>query len=170
MSFWHYCKLVQEWGASGNTASNDHAGDFISLNNGALIYKDASIPQPTTSTVYPYEVVFFIECIRKPRIPLSDFRFWSVTSAPDVPNNKVLVYVGTANTYSNPINTLSTKAIYRQDTTYYSSANSLVIPGTLSNIGDKTKLIYLQLRVAIGAGKIERLNIPMHFKFNQGGG
>lgn len=169
MAIWHYCKLVQKWGSGGDTASNDHTEDFIYLDNGQLTYKDAPLPQPLTSTVFSYEIYCYLEGIRKPRVPITGFKFWSITSQPDAPKNKIYIYIGATSVYDTPVNTLSTKAITRQDTNYYDSANSLAITGTISAIGDKSKYLVLQLRIASSAGKIQ-LNLPMHFKFNTGGG
>lgn len=144
-------------------------GDEIALttlDSANIIPGNAPIGRPGTGYSYSFETWLFLEVETPPENGVNNFRFWSSGSDPDV---GIKLYVGTAYSSSTPTDSKST--IADTSAAWYSGPDDSLLwwGGTLTNEGDKTKALVIQLEVSSSAtlGTLYNENCVYHWSYDE---
>ncbi|MCK9568822.1 hypothetical protein M0R72_07775 [Candidatus Pacearchaeota archaeon] len=114
---------------------------------------------------YSFELWVKLRCTAAPDSYCENFTIYGPDHSPsylDTPADKVTINIGTTATGATPVNTASSVATARQDTTHYSVGTALAIPvdpvdSKINAVNEETNFIVMQLKVEEGAtqGAIE---------------
>ena len=119
-------------------------GIMFRSNDSSATDKNNPITIPASGTTHSYEKWLRWKCTVAPDTQVTNFKYWGPNSQPAT---GLTIYVGTTDTGATPTDNDSTVATTRQDTNHYSSATALSVSGTLTNVGDETDYLVMQLDV-----------------------
>lgn len=104
---------------------------------------------------YSFETWLRWKCTSAPTGSCTNFKFFSsANTQPDAPTPaKLTIYAGTTATGATPTDAASSVATAAVHSNYTEIGNALSIGGTISNIGDETNYLVLQLKVEYGADR-----------------
>jgi hypothetical protein len=130
------------------------------VNGSAGSYPVAIPSTPSDPANYSYECYLQLECTVAPDTKVENLKVYGpntpIVASSDSANPYVSLRLGTTGTFTTPVQTASSVASNRQDTTYYSVATALsvgVVPGDslIDAINERSNYIVVQLKVINGA-------------------
>ena len=143
-------QLRKTTGTSGSEIHNiATAIGYLDTDITSTVITSYPITIPTSGSVYSYENWLSFYCSIAPATSCTNFRVWKSSGTVDT---GVTIYSGQTDTYATPINTVSSVAT--TDVVVYDSiANSLSVPGSLTDADQSTEYFIFQLKAEYTASK-----------------
>lgn len=131
---------------TGTNASTETTVTGITMRANDSAVNDTANPivVPSSGTARSYEKWIRFKCTVAPSASVSNFKYWGPNT---VPGTGILLFVDTTDTGVTPVVTDSAIATDQQDTSYYSLATALSVPGTLTDVNDESDYLVFQMDV-----------------------
>lgn len=141
--------VVQNWGWAsasyyGEVAKN--ISNMMPIDDGLASKSEYPLRIPNTGTNYSYETWIRCRCDAAPDIVVNNFKVWYGSGMP-TPGYTMTVNSTPVNTYTQPVNTVSTRGTRVDFTDYASEENSIALDGDLTEVGDYTSWLVFQVEI-----------------------
>jgi len=119
---------------------------LLSIDNCTANKNDNPIEIPSIGTNYSYETWIRLRCDLAPNNYINNIKVWYDSGMP-ASGYLLTVNDNAINTYQKPVNLVSSQGNRVDFTTKNSEENSIILSGTLSDVGDYTSYLVFQVEV-----------------------